>query len=155
MTAAAIRATFADFRLVKGRKCAQLVFELPLEAADAALDTLGGLPRPDVDRWCAIARLAEGAKPERAATPAKEPTTRAAPSLSQRVAMRCQEPQFRVFLARDCRDIHMLDTEMAADDVRDFCGVKSRSEILPGTEAARKWEALEAEFFTWRAGPMR
>ncbi len=37
-----ICATFSDFRLVKGRKVCQLVCEVPLEQADAALAALGG-----------------------------------------------------------------------------------------------------------------
>lgn len=59
MAEAVTRATFSDFRLIKGRKVAQFVFEVAAEQADDALDALGGLPRADVDRWCAIARLSE------------------------------------------------------------------------------------------------
>jgi hypothetical protein len=54
---AAIKATFADFRIIKTRKLAQFVFELPIEQADAALVALGGLPRSDAERWAAIALL--------------------------------------------------------------------------------------------------
>ena len=56
---AAIKATFADFRLVKTRKLAQFVFELPIEAADEALRVLGGLPCSDSERWCGIALLTD------------------------------------------------------------------------------------------------
>ena len=40
---AAIKATFSDFKLIKTRKVAQLVMEIPVEQADAALKALGGL----------------------------------------------------------------------------------------------------------------
>lgn len=63
----AISATFSDFRIVKGRKVAQLIFETPLEAADEALRMLGGLPRPDAERWVGIAPLK--AKPTAAPAP--------------------------------------------------------------------------------------
>ena len=36
----AIKATFSDFKLIKGRKVAQLIFEVPIEATDAALAAL-------------------------------------------------------------------------------------------------------------------
>lgn len=152
MTAlAAISATFSDFRLVKGRKVAQLVFEVPLESADAALETLGGLPRPDREAHCGIARLTNEAKQ---APPAQrqERTTGPTPTLAQRVAIKCQDADFRRFLAIGWDGVAVLDVASAAADVRDICGVSSRSEIVPGSEAARKWEALEAHYIAWRSG---
>lgn len=148
MSAAAISATFSDFRLVKGRKVAQLVFEVPLESADAALETLGGLPRPDREAHCGIARLAK--KPETPSRP--ERTTGPIPTLAQRVAIKCQDADFRRFLAIGWDGVAVLDVASAAADVRDICGVSSRSEIVPGSEAARKWEALEADYIAWRSG---
>lgn len=55
--AAAFRATYSDWRLIKGRKVVQVVFELPLEAADEAYTALGGMPNPAAEVWCAVARL--------------------------------------------------------------------------------------------------
>lgn len=150
MRSAAISATFSDFRLVKGRKVAQLVFEVPLESADAALETLGGLPRPDREAHCGIARLAK--KPETPSRP--ERTTGPIPTLAQRVAIKCQDADFRRFLlvTRGPSNAAEISTSAAAEYVREQCGVSSRSEIVPGSEAARKWEALEAEYIAWRSG---
>ena len=67
----AISAAFADFRIVKGRKVAQLIFETPLETADEALRMLGGLPRPDAERWVGIAPLV--GRPEAEQRPAPDP----------------------------------------------------------------------------------
>jgi hypothetical protein len=70
-------------------------------------------------------------------------------SLPQRVGMRCSDLRFRKFLVeQDNNEANYIayDTDRAADSVRVHCGVKSRSEIQPGTEAARKWDALEAKF---------
>ena len=55
----AICASFADFKLIKGRKVCQLVCEVPLEQAGAALAALGGLPNPHAERWVGIAPLKE------------------------------------------------------------------------------------------------
>lgn len=56
MMDAAIRATFAEWRMVKTRKVLQLVFEVPLEQQAGVLTTLGA-PMPDAEIWCGIARL--------------------------------------------------------------------------------------------------
>lgn len=70
----AICASFADFKLIKGRKVCQLVCEVPLEQADAALAALGGLPNPHAERWVGIAPLTE--------QPQGKPTSGSAPSPS-------------------------------------------------------------------------
>lgn len=57
---AAFRATYSDFRLVKGRKVVQFVFEVPLEAADEAFKAVGGMPNPMAEQWFAIAKLETG-----------------------------------------------------------------------------------------------
>jgi hypothetical protein len=57
MSAAAFRATYSDWRLIKGRKVVQIVFELPLELSGSAYDALGGMPNTAAEVWCGIARL--------------------------------------------------------------------------------------------------
>jgi hypothetical protein len=57
MTAAAIKGCFSDFKLIRTRSVCQIVIEVPLEQADAALAALGGLPRPEQERWIALARI--------------------------------------------------------------------------------------------------
>ena len=143
---AAIKATFADFKLIKGRKCAQLVFEVPLEAADAALATLGGLPRPDAERWFAIARLdlsktatAAPSEPEKVRKPFE---TLQAP---QQAALRSNDPNFQRF-------IRAVDADDAADLIRNHCGIKSRAELATNDNAAKAWRALDDEFFKWQRG---
>jgi hypothetical protein len=54
---AAFSATFSDLKVVKTRGVAQFIFEAPLEAADHALNVLGGMPQPMKERWVAIARM--------------------------------------------------------------------------------------------------
>jgi hypothetical protein len=53
----AFRATYSDWKVVKGRKVIQVVLELPLEAADQAYQVLGGMPMAANEIWCAVARL--------------------------------------------------------------------------------------------------
>lgn len=163
MTAPAIKATFSDFRLVKGRKVAQLVFEVPIEGADQALETLGGVPRMDKEAWVGIARINPAKTSEK---PASEPPAQSSQlsgdkirrrfselPLKQRAAMRCAEPAFQRFLSEVYPTKTILDAYEAASLVRSHCGVNSRAEITEGSDAGRLWLALEGEFDLWMRAP--
>jgi hypothetical protein len=65
--AAAFQATYSDWRIIKGRKVVQIVFEVPLEGEGLAYQVLGGMPDPSKSVWCGIARLKSG--------PTEEPAT--------------------------------------------------------------------------------
>jgi len=144
----AILATFSDLRIVKGRKVAQLTFELPIERVDEALSTLGGVPRPDQERWCGIAPI----DPSAARAPVEEPRPKPR-SLAQRVAMVCQEPAFAKYLAEKHPNMWNRCREDAADFVRDWCGVASRSEIVEESKAHRAWRTLHENYLVWRDHP--
>src|SRR4051794_33660425 len=106
--AAVTQGTFSDFRLIKGRKCAQIVIEVPIEQADQALAALGGLPQPATEAWVAIARLETKAR----VVPIKPANTK----LSLEAALRCREPIFQRYL-------NVSDENEAADAVRMACGI--------------------------------
>lgn len=173
MTApSAFKATFADFRLIKGRKVAQVIVEVPLEEADNALAALGGLPRPDLDRWVAVARLnsppgastsepasaTHGESPSDAAGDADaSPSTKSAPApgehkpkrertLAEKVWFRCNDKKFWEWLYSKGRVTG--SAQDAAHWVRHECGVKSRAEILPDTAAAAAWIKLETQYLS-------
>ena len=52
--------TFSDFKIVRGRKVAQLVIEVPLEKANEVLAALGGVPQPADPRSRAILHFVPG-----------------------------------------------------------------------------------------------
>ncbi len=157
MTApAAFTATFCDFRLVKGRKQAQLVFEVPLESADAALKALGGVPMPDESRWFAIARMQttpSGAQAhEPGNPPAGEHEGNARPErrrfrelpLSQQAALLCQDVAFQRWMGTRGRP------EMSAEDtarhLREKLHVQSRAELDTDTKAAAQFADIRDQF---------
>lgn len=144
---AAIQATFSDFRLVKGRKVAQLVLEIPLEQADAALSTLGGIPQPQSERWVALARLnghVSDSKPD------KEKQRWEDLKLSMQAGIRCEEPTFWKFLESDMRGSGQIrNAEDAAAFVRRFCRVDSRSGLNADPSAALDWKGIEAQYQAW------
>jgi hypothetical protein len=149
--AAAFKATYSDFRLVRSRKVVQLVFEVPLEKSADALACLGGMPNPAAETWCAIARLdldkAEQFVPE-IARPNK---------LAQLIGIRCNDKMFWQFLMNRYRVIFSTNahksSEIAAEFVRDFCKVESRADIQGNPEAALRWDLLESSFICWRDAP--
>ena len=159
-TAPVFKASFADFKLVKTRSCAQLIFELPIEQADAALQTLGGLPRAATEVWAAICRI----DPKKAASePRVAPAEASAPKERQRfgamplpkqAAIRCNDPDFRRFLAQRGHFARagtaVLDLDMAADEVREICCVTSRAQITDADGSGPLWMALDAEYLSWK-----
>ena len=54
---AAFGAEYVDFKIIKTRRAVQIVFEIPLEAADHALKCLGGLPDNEKSVWFGIAKM--------------------------------------------------------------------------------------------------
>lgn len=162
---AAITATFSDFRLVKTRKLAQLVFEVPIEEADRALSVLGGLPRSDAERWCGIARLNAGRQdagpsplqrsPEAVAKtddkPGKPKRHFSELPRSAQAAMLCENPVFQRWLLKavglgvPSDDCTTMD-DWAAKVIRIRCGVTSRSLLDKQDGAADIWDALHARF---------
>ena len=156
----AFQATFSDFRLVKGRKVAQLVFEVPIEAADAALQTLGGVPRPDQEAWVGIARIDPTKTVSDAPKPAGEPKERRRFNtlpISQQAAMRCNEASFLAFLTEsyggDPAGKPFTETS-AAEFVRQFCGVSSRADLNLMHPSGDRWSTLEFDYRLWMQVPV-
>jgi hypothetical protein len=138
MTDAAVtQGTFADFRLIKGRKICQIVIEVPIEQADQALSALGGLPQPATEAWVALARL----EIKQRVVPLKPDNTK----LSFEAVSRCRDPLFWRFLKVD-------NEEQAKLMVCHHCSITSRSGLNTDPEAARAWRTLDAQFLAWKRG---
>lgn len=146
MAAAATRATFSDFRIVKGRKVAQLVFEVPLEGADAALAALGGLPQPAAERWCGIARLTDEAahKPDARERYAQSSEGKQAVT---RAALLCSESGFQGWIGvpPELRGREERASE-GAMMLRARLGIGSRQDIAADPDALKRFLDLEARF---------
>lgn len=161
---AAFAATYSDWRVIKGRKVVQVVFELPLEKADEAYSVLGGMPNPAAEVWCGIARLQEpGAAvsardvapnredaADKVASPSSRPK-RAWGDLSpaQQAGLLCGDPMFQQFLCGLGNASHPGRDE-AAEAVRRICRVRSRAEI---TTDNIEWRNLVADFRAWERTP--
>jgi hypothetical protein len=138
----AIKATFSDFKLIKTRKVAQLVMEVPIEQADDAVKALGGLPTFAEEQWVGIAPL----KPEAASKPAPKQSDRWGdlPAVKQ-AAIRCQDEGFQRWLVAGTG--FDATAENAATRVRSLCKVSSRKQICEGNEfALSKWQNIDTAY---------
>jgi hypothetical protein len=116
----------------------------------------------------AIARLSDGAAVEHdrkaQAQPPAELLKRKPLSLASKVALVCDEVSFQRFLQTGLyarrwsfwRDHAAgwtkpaLWSDIAALVIREICGVTSRSEITPGSDAERIWRSVEADYHDWQ-----
>jgi hypothetical protein len=147
--ALAIQATFSDFKLIRGRKVAQIICELPIEEADRALETLGGLPRPDREGWLALAPLNVTS-----IRPRKEGRKWDDLKLAMQAGIRCNEEAFWAFIRENWPTWNPRDEKTAASFVRTYCGiVGSREQLNDNPRAAAKWVELDTQFQLWMREP--
>lgn len=153
MTEAVIKATYVTYKPVPTRKVLQLVFEVPLESAPAAHQTLGQ-PMPDTETWVAIARLQrmteaeleEGLKP---LLPDKPKRNWSQLSRAEQAGIACQDPDFARFLENNYSADHKHNS---ADTVRRICGVHSRSELDTKPMIGDRWDRLYSDYQLWKRG---
>jgi hypothetical protein len=149
---AVLRGTFSDFKLIRGRKVAQLVIEVPLEQADAALQALGGIPNPADERWVAVARLNQQAKQASQAEESDEAGRRRRfheMNPAAQIAMSCSSPSFREYL-RDHKCGFLPDDKDACDKwLKGYLGIQSKTEVVPGSEAFALWNDLRGSYEVW------
>lgn len=174
MTEAIFSACYSEWRMIKTRATVQLVFEIPIEQADAAYQALGGMPIAAKEVWCGIARLSEpvsqraqppvppsaGGKPGRSAQPTvpAERIVRAdklkrkwsALNYTQQAGIRCADPIFWAFL-RETHRSNCNDEADAVDFVRHACGVTSRKELNADLASGLLWQSLDAAYDDWQA----
>lgn len=77
------------------------------------------------------------------AKPDKERKPFASLPLSQQAAIRCQDNDFKLFTGSS-------DADGAAEYVRQYCSVSSRSEIKAGENSGKDWVLLETKYQQWR-----
>ena len=142
----AFKATFSDCRLVKGRKVAQLVFEVPIEEVDQALSILGGMPQPTKEAWVGIARLDPKQTPQKPVEPAPNKKGESGPfeelPYPQQAGILCADHSFQTFMGGN-------GVEHTISLLYKRISIKSRSEIIPGSLAASQWRGLVERYRDW------
>ena len=138
-TPAAIKASYADYRRVKGRKVLQLIFEVPLEQAPQVHEAFGE-PLPDGSSWVGIARIDENAVVEK----------KGGGKLCQRAGILSNEGAFITYLNVERQSDIKYAGMPVAQVIRDICGVTSRKELDHNPEAGRKFLDLVASYEAWK-----
>lgn len=175
MSDAAILATFSDLKLIRGRKVAQLIFEVPIEDAQKATNALG-FPDPAGEQWYGIARVSTGGQTprhgakgrEEGLTPPVEPNPgpavqgigpgkggaalgAAAPPKpnSTRAVMMAKDPEFWEYLRYSGLSV-VESAEAAEAHLKFLCNVSSKKELNERGKAAEAFERLRRDFQSWR-----
>jgi hypothetical protein len=164
-----ITGSFADFKLVKTRGVVQVITEIPIEEADQALESLGGIPVPGKERHVCIGlrdkllEIAEGKAtgPERHANLSLVGKQRYAEAdemeqARTRSALLAKDPQFIAWADTRVRAYDIADEVSAAIYIREEIG-GSRSLIATDGDAYNRFLHLEREYLVWagRAAEMR
>lgn len=146
---AAIIGDFATYRPVLGRKVLALVIEVPIERAPEVFAALG-YPTGGDSIPVAVARL-EATASQTESVPEEAPEEPPPPARlrhwaemtpAQQTGVIRNERQFWEFAEAD-------DSDAARDYIRDFCGVKTCADIVPGTKAAAEWALLQVRYGNW------
>lgn len=137
---AAISGSLVNMRNVGTHKSVALTVHVPEERAQQVIAAFGW-PTMTAPVPIAIARLEE-----RAIEPGRR---EALPHTVRDAGIVCREPEFWVFISHYTTFPHASEAEAAAF-VRKYCMVESRREIMPGSEAEKRWNALLLDYGRWR-----
>jgi hypothetical protein len=136
---------YTDIKFIKSRKVAQVFIEIPLERANDFIAAFG-TPNPATGVPVALARVMPEAAKQVAEKPKKDWNSL---SPAQQAGIRCADSQFIFFLAERLAAVEVETPDQAAAWVRNWCGVKSRSEIVAGSQAAKCWKQIDDQFVLW------
>lgn len=149
--AIALVGALVDVRNYAQSKSVRLVVEVPAEQAGEVIREFGW-PTPVSPVSVAVARL-DMAVAQRETPKDTDKPKRAWGDLlpAQQAGIRCNEAPFRTFLAERHKvdGVASLDLDMAADAVRAECHIRSRKELVPGSEPAAAWHRLDADYEAW------
>ena len=137
MTNALMQGTYSDFKLIKGRKVAQMVIEFPIENSETVISTFG-IPQPHMEKWVAVALLNE------TAVLRNETATKAI----QEAGILCKEARFGQWLRdeRGMQEVQPENSETIAQALRAILGIKSRADLSTDKEALGVWHSLKSAY---------
>ena len=128
--------TYSDFKVIKTRKVAQVVVEIPIERSETFVSKFG-LPQPHEEKWVAIAWLkSEKVQQNGVATKA-----------IQQAGILCKDEFFGHWLSKKMNaPINPKDEMQVQELLRGVLGVQSRSELRDNEQALTAWHRLYKEW---------
>ena len=134
-----IQGTYSDYKIVKSRSVAQIVVEIPLEAAENFVQMFG-MPLPSSEKWVALAMLNEQ----------NIEKNKDVEMAIQKCGMLCKQEVFGMFIKENkgVIEVNPFDSESVANGLRKLLGIKSRTEFRD-EEIFRSWNHLLSEYEQW------
>lgn len=153
---AAITAQLVDVRNVAAHKSVRLELHVPAEQAGLVMAAFGWPTMADPVP-VALARLQAAPEPIAKPEAPKERKAFADMPYAQQIGIRCGEGEFQYFIKKKHSRLYgpgpfASNSDAAAQAVRNYCAVHSRSEIAESNQAGGRWRALEAEYWAWQRG---
>ena len=144
---AVFQGELVNLKNVSTHKSVMLHIEVP-EEYGAALVAAFGWPTRVKPVSVAVARLEGGGEqPKREPEPSASPRPFESLTPAEQAGILCKEPDFDRFV----RELRLSPSGMdAAMTVRSICGVSSRADIMPGTEAEQQWRIIYKRFRQWQ-----
>lgn len=148
---AAISGSLVNMRNVGTHKSVALTVHIPEEHAQQVIAAFGW-PTAAAPVAVALARLNAGVEPDAQPEPTSAPAQKERRRFqdlppAQQAAMACSQPAFQTYLFE--RFSIPKNDASAAEHVRKWCGVKSRSDIKQNTDAGASWLSLYDQFQAW------
>lgn len=146
---AALAGSYADFKLVKTRAVAQLVIEIPIEQAEAAIKMFG-IPMAGTEIPVAIAMLVKAPEEKTVDLSKSErgkEQYRAKDAMEQaaiRAVLLCKDLKFQLWASKQIEP--GSDSTDVADWLRRRLGIKSRNEISMKDGVYLAFLRLETDF---------
>lgn len=136
-----IKGTYSDFKIIKSRKIAQMIIEVPLEAANNLIDMFG-LPRPDQEQWVAVAAL------DLVSSHRNDDATKAI----QLAGMICRDIEFGKWLksSKNMKEVDPDSHESIANALRALLGIKSRTDMNNSPDTVTAFNRLIGEYNSWK-----
>lgn len=130
MTKAVLQGDFVDLRFLKSRKVVQVIVEFPIETGPEIVAAFG-TPNPAITVPVALARLTDGVAEKKGG------------KLAQQAGIMGGEAAFQAY-------VQVNDNSTAAEQIRQWCGVKSRAELDHNEIAAAKFRELKRAYEAWK-----
>ena len=134
-----LQGTYADFKIVKSRAVAQIIVEIPLESAQAAVEMFG-VPNPSYDQWVAVAAL------HRATVTQNQDAVNAV----KQAGMLCNTESFGEFLRETSNpEVRPNVPDDITTALRGILGIKSRTEFHDDPDLVMAFNRIKGNYEQW------
>ena len=140
----AIQSDYRTFKHIPSLKCYQLIMEIPEEEFANVCNVLG-YPKTGENTYVGIALLNKAVVKESLTTEQSE-----GERLRTRAVLLCDDNQFQQFTKTVKWGAYDGTSLFAAYCIRDYCGIKSRSELAHDENAQCAFRELLHDFDAWK-----